>query len=163
MKINIIVAIDKNNGIGIENRLPWSLPEDLIHFKKTTSGKPIIMGSKTFESIGRPLPNRMNIVLTTDEKKTYPGVVMANSIDEALEVAGSSGGAEVYVIGGGNIYGKMLEKADRLVVTHVDQKFDCDAFFPAIDGRIWEVEKTIPMVSAVNSQRFSITEYVRRS
>ena len=132
--LSLIVATDRNHGIGIHNTLPWRLPEDLAFFKRTTSGHAIIMGRKTFDSIGRPLPNRRNIVVTRNPDWTQQGVERAGSLDEALHLAGEG---EVFVIGGAQIYLDAIQRADKLIVTEIDAVFDCDAFFPAIDPAAW--------------------------
>jgi len=132
--LTIIVATDRNNGIGIRNSLPWHLPEDLAHFKRTTSGHPIIMGRKTFDSIGRPLPNRRNIVVTRNADWRHDGVEAVTSIEAAQTLVGD---APAFVIGGAQIYADTLAVADRLIVTRIDQTFDCDAFFPPIDPDVW--------------------------
>ncbi|HEX2531127.1 MAG TPA: dihydrofolate reductase [Burkholderiaceae bacterium] len=131
----IIVATDAQHGIGIRNALPWRLPEDLAHFKRTTSGHPIIMGRKTFESIGRPLPNRRNIVITRDPGWRCEGVEAVPSLQTAAELVN---GAEAFVIGGAQIYAQALPLANRLIVTEISKTFDCDAFFPPIDPCQWK-------------------------
>jgi dihydrofolate reductase len=142
-RLSIIVATDANRGIGINNTLPWHLPEDLAHFKRTTSGHPIIMGRKTFDSIGRPLPNRRNIVITRNREWQHPGVESVGSIAEAAALADSGVGAsaspatEAFIIGGAQVYAEALLLADRLIVTEIAKRFDCDAFFPAIDLNFW--------------------------
>lgn len=133
--LTIIVATDAQRGIGINNTLPWRLPEDLAHFKRVTSGHPIIMGRKTFDSIGRPLPNRRNIVVTRNAAWTHEGVEAVTSLDAALALVGDT---PAYVIGGAQIYVEALPKSDRLIVTEISKTFDCDAFFPAIDAQQWK-------------------------
>lgn len=133
--LTIIVATDQERGIGINNTLPWRLPEDLAFFKRTTSGHPVIMGRKTFESIGRPLPNRRNIVITRNPGWRHEGVEAVNSLDAALELLG---GTPAFVIGGAQIYQEALPCTDRLIVTEIGKSFDCDAFFPAIDPQQWK-------------------------
>ena len=132
--LTIVVATDRNNGIGINNTLPWHLPEDLAHFKRTTSGHPIIMGRKTFDSIGRPLPNRRNIVITRNAGWQHDGVEAVTSIDAAKALVGD---ANAFIIGGAQIYADTLAATNRLIVTQIDKAFDCDAFFPAIDSSQW--------------------------
>lgn len=133
--LTIIVATDKRGGIGIENQLPWHLPEDLAHFKRTTGGHAIIMGRKTFESIGRALPNRRNIVISRDSNWAHPGVECVNSL-EAARAAVS--GDDAFIIGGAQIYQQALALADRLIVTEIQKEFSCDAFFPSIDLNEWK-------------------------
>ncbi len=134
-QLTIVVATDLNNGIGINNTLPWHLPEDLAHFKRTTSGHAILMGRKTFESIGRPLPNRRNIVITRNAGWQHEGVETAGSLQEAASLAGV---APAFIIGGAQIYADALPLVDRLIITRIDQRFDCDAFFPALDTAVWQ-------------------------
>lgn len=134
-KLTIIVATDAQNGIGINNALPWRLPEDLAHFKRTTSGHPIIMGRKTFDSIGRPLPNRRNIVITRNPAWQHAGVETAASIAAAVQLCGDT---QAFIIGGAQIYADTLPHADRLIVTEITKAFDCDAFFPQIDPQQWK-------------------------
>lgn len=133
--LSIIVATDSDNGIGIHNTLPWRLPEDLAHFKRTTSGYPIIMGRKTFDSIGRPLPGRRNIVITRNPVWAHAGVDMVSSLQEAAALVA---GGDAFIIGGAQIYAESLPMATRLIVTEIGKRFDCDAFFPAIDPNIWK-------------------------
>jgi dihydrofolate reductase len=135
-RLTLIVAIDESGGIGRDNALPWRLPEDLAHFKRTTTGHPIIMGRKTFDSIGRPLPNRRNIVITRNPRWRHEGVETAASLDAALALAGTAG--EVFVIGGASIYAEALPRADRLIVTEIGKRFECDTFFPPIDRAAWQ-------------------------
>ena len=135
MYLTIIVATDVQRGIGINNTLPWRLREDLAHFKRITSGHPIIMGRKTFDSIGRPLPNRHNIVITRNAAWKKDGVEAVSSLDAALALIGTH---EAFVIGGAQIYEDALPRADRLIVTEINQHFDCDAFFPKIDHQQWK-------------------------
>ena len=140
MKISIIVAMADNRVIGHDNRLPWHLPADLKHFKATTMGKPIIMGRKTWESIGRPLPGRTNIVVTRDTRYTADGCVVVHSVDAALQAC--SADEEVMVIGGAEFYRQVLPEASTLYLTLVHDRFDGDAFFPELDAREWrEVER----------------------
>lgn len=141
--LNIIVAISKNNCIGKDNKLPWHLPEDLLHFKKITSGKKVLMGRKTFESIfnylGKPLPNRTSIIITRDKNYNAPeGVLVYTDLDQALD---ENKNDEVFVIGGATIYKQTIDKADRLYITHVDKQVDGDAFFPEINPSIWQEEE----------------------
>ncbi|MBB5368521.1 MULTISPECIES: dihydrofolate reductase [unclassified Janthinobacterium] len=133
--LTIIVATDQQGGIGINNTLPWKLPEDLAHFKRLTTGHPIIMGRKTFDSIGRPLPNRRNIVITRNAEWRHEGVEAVASVADAIALLD---GVEGYVIGGAEIYKQSLVLTQRLIVTEIGQTYDCDAFFPAIDHAEWQ-------------------------
>lgn len=135
--INIVVAKASNNVIGAKNNLIWHLPNDLKHFKSLTSGHPIIMGRKTFESLGRPLPNRTNIVVTRDQDWNAEGIVKVNSLVKAIEEAQKINN-EIDIIGGGNIYKQAMEFTDILYVTEVHHEFDGDTYFPEIDSYEWE-------------------------
>ncbi|WP_025916018.1 dihydrofolate reductase [Herminiimonas sp. CN] len=132
--LTIIVATDSQRGIGIHNTLPWRLPADLAHFKRITSGHPIIMGRKTFDSIGRPLPNRRNIVISRNPDWRCDGVETVDSIAAALHMVGT---AEAFVIGGAQIFTETLPLVQRLIVTEIGKSFDCDTFFPPISARDW--------------------------
>ncbi|MFA6251078.1 MAG: dihydrofolate reductase [Candidatus Paceibacterota bacterium] len=141
MILSIISAIGKNNEIGKANTLLWNLPADMKHFKETTSGHTIIMGQKTFESIGRALPNRRNIVLTKDEDFRRDGIEIVYSIDELMELLEktTSQDDECFIIGGGQIYKLFIDRADKLYITHVDEEFpSADTFFPEIDMNKWK-------------------------
>lgn len=157
-QLTLVVAVDANNGIGINNQLPWHLPEDLAHFKRTTSGHAIIMGRKTFDSIGRPLPNRRNIVITRNPDWRHDGVEAVTSIAAAKTLAGD---APAFIIGGGQIFADTLAEADRLIVTHIDKTFDCDAFFPAIDTAQWKEVAREKHHSESNDFDFSYVRYDR--
>ncbi len=139
--LSIIVAMSNNRAIGKDNQLLWHLPEDLRYFKQITMGKPIVMGRKTFESIGRPLPGRLNIVITRQNDWSHDGVRVVHSIDEALRLAEAQsmidGINEIMVIGGAEIYKTALPKTDKLYLTRVDADIEGDAFFPEIDELQW--------------------------
>ncbi len=142
MHVAIYVAIAENGVIGRDNGLPWRLSSDLKRFKAGTMGKPIVMGRKTFESIGKPLPGRLNIVVTRDPAFRAAGAEVAGSLEEALTLARvrarcMAGADEICVVGGGEIYRQALPIADRLHVTHVLADFDGDARFPPIDPAEW--------------------------
>ncbi|MCP4595700.1 dihydrofolate reductase, partial [Neptuniibacter sp.] len=141
MNLAIIVAQAKNRVIGVNNKLPWRLPEDLRYFKQVTMAKPIIMGRNTFESIGRPLPGRTNIVISRNPDYAPANVKVVSSLDAAIELAESicliDGAEEVMVIGGAQIYEQALEKADRLYLTEVDTEIEGDAWFPDFDRENW--------------------------
>jgi dihydrofolate reductase len=135
-QITLVVAMDAQRGIGVDNKLPWHLPEDLAHFKRVTLDRPIIMGRKTFDSIGRPLPKRRNIVVTRNRAWSHEGVEVAGSLQEALTLAG---GEEGSIIGGAQIFTASMDIADRMIVTHIDGVYHCDTFFPEIDPAVWRV------------------------
>jgi dihydrofolate reductase len=134
--LSMIVAHANNRVIGKNNDMPWHLPADLAYFKKTTLGKPIIMGRKTYQSIGRPLPGRKNIVISRDDNFQAEGVEVVNSVDAALALVVDS--AEVMVIGGGAIYQHCLAAAQRLYITHINADIDGDTYFPEYDLTVWQ-------------------------
>jgi dihydrofolate reductase len=136
--ISIISALAKNRAIGKKNDLPWHLPADLKHFKETTTGKTIVMGLNTFKSIGsRPLPNRKNIVLSSDSESKVPeGVVLVNSLESVLEMTKDE--KEVMICGGAMVYQQFLPLADRLYLTYIDHDFEGDIFFPEFDMQSWQ-------------------------
>ncbi len=133
-RLTLVVAIDAQRGIGVDNSLPWRLPEDLAHFKRVTTGHPIIMGRKTFDSIGRPLPNRRNIVVTRNPDWRHDGVDAVASLADAVDLAG---GERACIIGGAQIFGESMDLADEIIVTEIDRTFDCDTFFPPLAPGQW--------------------------
>jgi len=138
--ISIIAAIGKNNELGKKNQLLWNLPADMKHFRETTKGHTVIMGRKTFESIGKPLPNRKNIVITRDKSYQHHGIEVAHSLDGTINSVGTAlaRGDEVFIIGGAEIYKQAMSIADKLYITHVDTTdMDADAFFPEIIPIVW--------------------------
>ena len=134
--ISIIVAIAKNGVIGDKNTLLWHLREDMIHFRTITSGHPVVMGRKTYDSIGRPLPKRTNVVITRDTELQIEGCTMAHSLTEAVEMFDSS--EEVFIIGGAQIYNQAMPLADRLYLTIIDKEYEGDSSFPEIDYNSWQ-------------------------
>jgi dihydrofolate reductase len=134
--LTIIVAADSQRGIGINNTLPWKLAEDMAHFKRLTTGNTVIMGRKTFDSIGRPLPNRRNIVITRNADWRHDGVETAHSLDEARRLVEAAGDAQAFIIGGAEIYAQALPMVDVVVQTEIGASYDCDAFFPPL-GAEW--------------------------
>ncbi len=137
--ISLIVAASENNAIGKSNVMPWHLPEDLKFFKNTTWGMPVIMGRKTFESVGKPLPGRTNIIVTTNPNWKADNTLTAVSIEEAIKVANETNAKEIFITGGGEIYKQTLPIADRVYLTRVHTVIDGDAFFPEIDLTTWEI------------------------
>ncbi len=133
--ITIIAAIGKNNELGKDNDLIWHLPNDLKRFKKVTAGHHVIMGRKTYESLGKPLPNRTNIIITRNSNFKANNCVIVHSLEEAIEAAKED--ANPYILGGAEIYKQALQIADSLDLTHVDATLDADAFFPEIDKKRW--------------------------
>jgi dihydrofolate reductase len=136
--ITVIAAIAKNNALGKDNDLIWYLPADLKRFKKVTTGHYILMGRNTFESIGKPLPNRTTIIITRNKNYSKEGCLTAGSIEEAIELAKEE--AQLFIIGGAQIYKEIMAKdlADQLDITLVHSEFDADVYFPAIDAKVWK-------------------------
>ncbi|USE37060.1 dihydrofolate reductase [Endozoicomonas sp. SCSIO W0465] len=148
MKLALIAAVADNNVIGINNKMPWYLPRDLRYFKAVTMGKPVIMGRKTFDSLSKPLPGRTNIVITRDKDWQHDGVNVVHSLNDAIALAEAlimaeapaltNGNEEIMIIGGEQIYRQAIDRADRLYLTRVCQRFDGDAFFPDISRQEWQ-------------------------
>ena len=167
MKIVLVAAIGENNVIGRDGQLPWRLKSDLQHFRRLTINKPVVMGRKTYESIGKPLKDRTNIVLTKDLGLVVPGGVLANSLDAALGVARQDaekrGVDEIMVIGGSDVFAATLPKADRLEITHVHASPEGDAYFPPIDPTQWrEVARREYDAGPDDSASFTVATYLRR-
>lgn len=158
--ISLIVAVARNGVIGINNGLPWRLPEDLKRFKALTSGHPIIMGRKTFESLGRPLPNRRNIVISRNPDCVFAGAEVFASLGDAL---GACAGTEkAFVIGGGEIYRQALVLVDELQITEVDLAPEGDAFFPVIDAEVWQEVAREAQVDAASGVHYAFVTYRKR-
>jgi dihydrofolate reductase len=167
MQIVLIAAIGENNVIGNRGALPWHLSSDLQHFRGLTLNRPLIMGRKTFESIGKALDQRTTIVVSRDLARTAPGVVLATSIDAALAFARADAEKrkvdEIMVIGGGDIFAALMPSADRLEITHVHAAPEGDAFFPAIDPAIWrQVSHREYPAGPKDTSAFAIATYLRR-
>ncbi len=141
MILSLIVAADENNAIGIHNALPWHLPEDMKFFKRTTLGKPIIMGRKTFESLGKPLPGRLNIVLSRDTELSLPeGVLLFADLKSAIAHADGTGAEEAVILGGGEIFKQVMDTADRMYITRVHARLaEADTWFPTVDHTHWKL------------------------
>ncbi len=138
--ISLLVAADEGNVIGKNNQLPWHLPNDLKYFKNLTWGLPIVMGRKTYESIGKPLPGRTNIVITRNKDYAAEGIVVVHTIEEALNVALQKGAKEIFVIGGAEIFNSVFDSAHRIYLTRIHHRFDGDVFFPELNGN-WQLVK----------------------
>ncbi|HHL72022.1 MAG TPA: type 3 dihydrofolate reductase [Bacteroidetes bacterium] len=165
MTISIIVAMAANRVIGKNNALPWRLPADLRFFKATTMGKPIIMGRKTYESIGRPLPGRLNIVLSRnpDFRAGAGGCTVVPSLQDALDTARDSGAEEAFIIGGATLYAEALAHADRLYITFIDEAIDGDVFFPDIDFSHWqEISREDHLPDDENPHSYSFAQFARK-
>lgn len=149
MKLSLIAAAANNNVIGRNNELPWHLPQDLKYFKSVTLGKPVIMGRKTFESIGKPLPGRTNIVITRQSDWQHAGVLVASSVEDALALAENfrnelgQTADEVMVIGGAEIYRYALPLADKVYLTRIDEDIVGDAWFPSLSEDDWVCESEL--------------------
>ena len=141
MIVSIIVAIAQNNGIGKDNQLLWRLPADLKHFKDITTGHPVIMGRKTFESVGRPLPNRRNIVITRNTALEIPGAEVVNDLEQAIALCAEND--EVFIVGGAEIYKMAMGLTDKIYLTVVKGTFDADTFFPVIDAATWKETEVV--------------------
>jgi len=160
-RISVIAALAKNRVIGIENRLPWRLPEDLAHFKALTLNHPILMGRKTFESLGRPLPGRTNIVITRNAHYKPDGCLVADSIQGAIALCADAD--EVFFIGGAELYAQAIPLADRLYLTEVDIEAEGDAWFPDYDRNAFrEVSRQPHTGGKGDALRFDFVVYERR-
>ena len=166
--ISLIAAIGKNNELGKGNDLLWKFPADQKHFREITIEHTVIMGRKTFESIGRPLPNRRNIVITRDESYMYAGVDVVHSLDEALKRARTTldknDGKEIFVIGGAEIYKQSIAIADRLYITHIGaEDKDADSFFPEIKKNEWqEISREEHEPDEKNKYQYAFVVYERK-
>ena len=156
--LTLVVAIDAQRGIGVDNQLPWHLPEDLAHFKRVTVGKPIIMGRKTFDSIGRPLPKRRNIVITRNPGWSHEGVETAGSLEEAIVLLG---GEAASIIGGAQVFAEAMQVATSMIVTEILHTFRCDTFFPPIDPAVWRETARETHHSEANGYGFAYVTYAR--
>ncbi len=139
MTISLIVAAATNNAIGKDGKMPWHLPNDMKHFKNTTWGMPVLMGRKTFESLGKPLPGRKNIVISRQADFKPDGAVVVSTIDDALFLVKETDAKEAMVIGGGEIYKTLFEKAKRIYLTRVEAEPEADTYFPAIHPSQWRL------------------------
>jgi dihydrofolate reductase len=160
-RITFIVAMDRKRGIGVNNQLPWRLPEDLAHFKRTTTGHPIIMGRKTYESIGRPLPNRRNIVVTRNPGWQVQGVETAGSPQAACGLIAD--GEQAFIIGGAELFAQTFSLADCLIVTEIDAEYPCDTFFPEINSDHWKETDRQAYHSAASGLAYAIVTHIRTS
>lgn len=154
MTVTLVAAVARNGVIGKDGGLPWHLPDDLRHFKAVTMGGVLVMGRKTYESIGRPLPGRTTVVVTRQQNWAAEGVLTARSVTEALELAESLG--DVFVVGGAEIYHQTLELADVLELTHVDRDPEGDTWFPPVDWSRWRTARHEV------KDGFTLTRYERR-
>jgi dihydrofolate reductase len=166
-RIAMIAAVGRNGAIGSDGKLPWRLPSDFAFYKRTTMGKPLIVGRKTFESIGKPLPGRTNIVVTRQDGYAPEGAEVFADLDAAIargtQIAERDGVDEIFINGGAQIYRAAMEKADRLYITHVDAEPEGDTFFPEIDPAVWEGRDVPDVVPGdKDSAGFVVRVYERR-
>jgi dihydrofolate reductase len=158
--LTLVVAMDARRGIGVDNGLPWRLPEDLAHFKRVTLGQPVIMGRKTFDSIGRALPGRRNIVVTRNPDWRHDGVEVAGSLEGALALLGDeSGSNRASIIGGAQLFSESMAIAERMIVTHIEREYRCDTFFPEIDPARWVQVAREPQHSSEQDLDFAFVTY----
>ena len=164
MTISMIVAASENNAIGKDNKLPWHQPADLKFFKNTTWGMPIVMGRKTFEAMGKALPGRTNIVITTNPDWKAEGATSVTSIGDALKAAEATNCKEIFITGGGEIFKQSLSIADKIYLTRIHAQIEGDVFFPEIDGSVWEkdFEKKLP-ADEKNKFDMSFQTWVRKA
>ena len=163
MKLSMIVALDRNRGIGQGNAMPWHLPDDFKHFKALTLGKPILMGRKTAESIGRVLPGRTNLVLTRSGQVPFEGMRAVASLDAAKAIAEGEGANELCIIGGGEIFRQLLDQASDLYLTWVDAEVPADTHFPEVDAQDWQqVSSEQHPADERHAYAFRFVHYVRR-
>lgn len=161
MTISAIAAVAKNNAIGKDNQIPWHLPADLAYFKRITTGHHILMGRNSYRSIGRPLPNRTNIVITRDLSFRAAGIWVAHSLEEALGIASDHGETEAFIIGGAAVYRESMDLWDKLYLTEVDLEPEGDAFFPVLDPGAWREiwrEAHAPDLKNAHAYTFRILE-----
>ncbi|KRG41094.1 diacylglycerol kinase [Stenotrophomonas pictorum JCM 9942] len=163
MKLSLIAALDRQHGIGLHNQMPWHLPDDLKHFKALTLGRPVLMGRKTAQSLGRALPGRTNLVLTRSGQVPFEGMRAVVSLDEAQAVARGEGAQELCVIGGGEVYRLLLDQASDLYLTWVDTAVVADTHFPQVDPAQWqEVDSQPHAADERHAFAFRFAHYVRR-
>ncbi len=163
MKLSMIAALDRNRGIGRGNGMPWHLPDDFRHFKALTLGKPILMGRKTAQSLGRALPGRTNLVLTRSGQVPFAGMQAVASLDEAKAMGAAEGAGELCVIGGGEIYRLLLDQASDLYLTWVETEVVADTHFPEVDPAQWqEVDSQPHAADERHAFAFRFAHYVRR-
>ncbi|AYA76741.1 dihydrofolate reductase [Bacillus sp. Y1] len=157
--ISLLWAMDENRAIGRNNQLPWHLPEDLKYFKRVTMGKPIAMGRKTYDSIGRPLPGRENIVITRNQGVTIEGCTVIHDVKDLLK----RDDEELFVIGGAEIFKEIIPFADRLYVTEIREEFEADTFFPEYNLSDWElIESTLGIKDEKNPYNYEFLVYQRK-
>ncbi|WP_219837498.1 type 3 dihydrofolate reductase [Paenibacillus sp. R14(2021)] len=160
MTLTLIAAMARNRVIGADNSMPWHLPAEMAHFRRTTSGKTVVMGRKTFQSLGGPLPKRRNVILTRDRGFAAEGCEVVHDVEEAIAKFGD--GEELMIIGGAEIYAQFLPRADKLLLTEVEADVEGDAYFPSFDPAEWRVDSTEKHeIDDKNAFAFRIMTYMR--
>ncbi|MHC9243875.1 type 3 dihydrofolate reductase [Aeromonas jandaei] len=163
MKISMIAAMAHDRVIGKDNQMPWHMPADLAHFKRVTLGKPVLMGRKTFESIGRPLPGRRNLVISRNPDYQADGIEVVGSVEAALALLADNEVAEVMVIGGGHLYAELLPKADCLYLTRIELEVEGDTRFPAFADEQWQcVEREAHQADEKNPHPYCFETWLRK-
>ena len=161
-RLALVVAMAENRVIGKGGTLPWRIPEDMKWFRTITMGKPCIMGRKTWESLPKkPLPGRINIVVTHDPAYLAAGATVTTSLDNAIAVAVRDGGEEIAVIGGAQVYAEALKRAERIYLTRVHAAFDGDVFFPPTDSKVWQSTPRLPRQTSSSGLEFEVVELNR--
>ena len=160
-EIIIIAAVDQNNGLGFQNHLLCHLHDDLKNFKKLTTSHAVIMGRKTWESLSiKPLPNRKNVILSRDPNATYTGSIASMSVKDVLRSCAEE--EKIFIIGGAEVYKQFIDIAHRLIITHIQHKFNADVFFPEISNEKWiKVNETVHPIDERHAYAFNICEYIR--
>ncbi|MGL6335185.1 type 3 dihydrofolate reductase [Aeromonas jandaei] len=163
MKISMIAAMAHDRVIGKDNQMPWHMPADLAHFKRVTLGKSVLMGRKTFESIGRPLPGRRNLVISRNPDYQADGIEVVGSVEAALALLADNEVAEVMVIGGGHLYAELLPKADCLYLTRIELMVEGDTRFPAFEDEQWQcVEREVHQADEKNPHPYRFETWLRK-
>ncbi|MFB2829417.1 type 3 dihydrofolate reductase [Aeromonas jandaei] len=163
MKISMIAAMAHDRVIGKDNQMPWHMPADLAHFKRVTLGKPVLMGRKTFESIGRPLPGRRNLVISRNPDYQAEGIEVVGSVEAALALLADNEVAEVMVIGGGHLYAELLPRADCLYLTRIELMVEGDTRFPAFEDEQWQcVEREAHQADEKNPHPYRFETWLRK-
>jgi dihydrofolate reductase len=160
--ISAIVAMGENRVIGNHNQLPWYLPADLKHFKAVTTGHAILMGRKTYESIGRPLPNRTNIILTRNANFVAPGCIIASSLEAAIQSTPSSSQTKLFIIGGAQVYRQCMPYVEHLYLTMIHYSFEGDTYFPNLDQTWQEIARETHLPDTANEYTYSFIQLARR-
>ena len=158
--LQFVVAYSRNRVIGRDNGLPWRLPGDLAHFKRSTMGCPIVMGRKTWESLGRPLPGRLNVVITRDDSYTAQGATVCSDLEDALQACGAA--ERVCIIGGGQLFTEALPRVDEIIATEIHAEIDGDTFFPELPDAEWEEVERLPQPEE-NGLRYDFVTLRRRA